>query len=78
MGGKNPPRVVIHGTRLSAVADSYKRYLESFYRKRFKLDGAPIRLEFREGDNPFEGKRNELTERQVRKRRRLVRHARKR
>jgi GTP-binding protein len=77
MGGRNPTRVVIHGTRLSAVADSYRRYLENTYRKRFRLEGVPIRLEFKEGVNPYEGKRNVLTERQVRKRRRMVRHVRK-
>ena len=77
MGGRNPPRIIIHGTRLSAVAATYKRYLEGFFRKRFKLDGASIRLDFREGENPFEGKRNKPTERQVRKRRRLIKNARK-
>jgi GTP-binding protein len=76
LGGHDPVRVVIHGSRLSAVADSYRRYLENTFRKRFRLDGAPIRLEFREGENPYEGKKNELTARQVQKRRRLLRHAR--
>jgi GTP-binding protein len=76
LGGRHPTRVVIHGSRLTAVADSYKRYLENTFRKRFKLDGAPIRLEFREGENPYEGKRNVLTEKQVQKRRRLMRHVR--
>lgn len=76
LGGRDPVRVVIHGSRLSAVADSYKRYLENTFRKRFRLDGAPIRLEFREGANPYEGKKNELTERQLQKRRRLMRHVR--
>ncbi len=78
MGGKNPPRVVIHGTRLSSVAASYKRYLENTFRKHFRLEGVPVRLEFKEGENPYKGKRNVLTERQVRKRQRLVRNARKR
>ncbi len=78
MGGHHPTRVIIHGSRLSSVADSYRRYLENVYRKRFRLEGVPIRLEFREGENPYEGKRNELTERQVRKRRRLMRHVRQR
>jgi GTP-binding protein len=76
LGGRDPVRVVIHGSRLSSVADSYKRYLENTFRKRFRLDGAPIRLEFREGENPYEGKKNPLTERQVQKRRRLLRHVR--
>jgi GTP-binding protein len=78
MGGRNPPTIVIHGNRVTTLAYSYKRYLENFFRKRFKLVGTPVRLEFREGKNPFEGRRNVLTERQARKRRRLVRHAKRR
>jgi GTP-binding protein len=77
-GGTNPPTVVIHGSRTKHIADGYRRYLENFFRKRFKLEGTPIRIEFRENENPFAGKKNELTERQVKKRRRLIRNAKKR
>ncbi|HET6397071.1 MAG TPA: ribosome biogenesis GTPase Der [Pseudoxanthomonas sp.] len=73
-GGENPPTFVIHGTRLKVLPDSYRRYLENFFRKRFKLVGTPVRLQFREGANPYEGKKNELTERQVARKRRLMRH----
>jgi GTP-binding protein len=78
LGGHRPLRVVIHGSRLAHIAEGYKRYLENFLRKRYRLVGTPIRLDWREGSNPFEGKRNELTERQVRKRQRLIRHAKRR
>ncbi|HMB57463.1 MAG TPA: ribosome biogenesis GTPase Der [Arenimonas sp.] len=73
-GGSNPPTFIVHGTRLKSLAESYKRYLENFFRKRFKLVGTPIQFIFREGENPFEGKKNPLTEKQVKKRRRLLRH----
>jgi len=73
-GGRNPPRVVIHGSRIASLPGSYHRYLENFFRARFKLEGTPVKLEFREGENPYKGRKNELTERQVRKRQRLVRH----
>ncbi len=73
-GGENPPTFVVHGTRLKDLPDSYKRYLENFFRKRFKLVGTPVRMLFREGANPYEGKKNELTERQVARKRRLIRH----
>jgi GTP-binding protein len=76
-GGTNPPTIVIHGSRTKSVGDGYRRYLENFFRKRFKLEGTPIRIEFRENENPFAGRKNELTERQVKKRRRLIRKARK-
>jgi len=73
-GGSNPPTIVIHGSRTKDIAESYRRYLENFMRKHFKLEGTPIRIEFRDGENPYAGRRNVLTERQVKKRQRLVRH----
>jgi GTP-binding protein len=76
-GGSNPPTVVIHGSRTSHIADGYRRYLENFFRKRFRLEGTPIRIEFRESENPYAGRKNVLTDRQVKKRKRLVRHTRK-
>ncbi|KAF1709784.1 ribosome biogenesis GTPase Der [Pseudoxanthomonas kalamensis DSM 18571] len=77
-GGTNPPTFVVHGTRLKVLPASYTRYLENFFRKRFKLVGTPVRFLFREGSNPYEGKRNELSERQLAKKRRLIRHVKKR
>jgi len=73
-GGINPPTFIIHGTRLRTLSESYKRYLENFFRKRFKLVGTPVRFVFKEGTNPYEGKKNVLTERQVAKKRRMIRH----
>ena len=73
-GGSNPPTFIIHGTRLKKLPDSYKRYLENFFRKRFKLVGTPIRFFFREGENPYAGKKNVLTEKQVAAKRRLMKH----
>jgi GTP-binding protein len=52
-GGRNPPVVVIHGTNLEHVTDSYKRYLEGRFREHFKLVGTPMRIEFKSGHNPF-------------------------
>lgn len=73
-GGSNPPTFIVHGTRLKELSESYKRYLENFFRKRFKLVGTPVQFIFREGANPYEGKKNVLTERQVARKRRLIRH----
>ncbi|MDR3386007.1 MAG: ribosome biogenesis GTPase Der [Rudaea sp.] len=77
-GGSNPPTIVVHGSRTRHISENYRRYLENFFRKRFKLEGTPVRIEFRESDNPFAGRKNVLTERQVKKRQRLVRKAKKR
>ena len=52
-GGMNPPIVVIHGTSLEHVTDSYKRYLEGRIREHFKLVGTPLRIELRSARNPF-------------------------
>jgi len=52
-GGMNPPRVIIHGNALERVPDSYKRYLEGFFRDKFELVGTPMRIEFRTGRNPY-------------------------
>jgi len=71
-GGSNPPTIVIHGSRTKHIAPAYQRYLENFFRKRFKLEGTPVRISFRDGENPFAGKKNVLTEAQVRKRRRMI------
>jgi len=73
-GGTNPPTFIVHGTRLRTLSDTYRRYLENFFRKRFKLVGTPVRFVFKEGTNPYEGKKNVLTERQVAKKRRMIRH----
>ncbi len=73
-GGNNPPTFVVHGNRLKVLPESYKRYLENFFRKRFKLVGTPVRFVFREGTNPYEGKKNELSDRQIARKRRLIRH----
>jgi len=52
-GGVNPPRIVIHGNSLEQVPDSYRRYLERFFREAFKLQGTPLKVEFRTGRNPY-------------------------
>ncbi len=63
-GGKNPPRVVIHGNQVAAVPESYQRYLSNVFRKAFKLEGTPVMIEFVQGENPYEGKKKVLTRRQ--------------
>jgi len=76
-GGYNPPIVVIHGNQVKDLADSYKRYLMNYFRRSLKVMGTPIRIQFKEGENPFEGKRNTLTPNQMRKRKRLMSHLKK-
>jgi len=53
-GGSNPPRIVIHGTAINRISDSYRRYLERFFRETFQLQGTPLKIEFRQGRNPYD------------------------
>ncbi len=55
-GGRNPPVVVIHGNRVATVPLSYRRYLANAVRSAFALEGTPVRIELREGKNPYENK----------------------
>ncbi len=73
-GGSAPPRLIVHGNQTEAVPESYRRYLAGVFRRRFQLRGTPLVVEFRTGDNPYEGRRNELSARQHRRRKRLLRH----
>jgi GTP-binding protein len=66
-GGSNPPLIVIHGSALDKIPDSYRRYLERSFCEAFKLQGTPLRIEFKAGKNPFEGKTRPLTESEQRK-----------
>jgi GTP-binding protein len=76
-GGRNPPLIVIHGNQTERLPDSYKRYLVNVFRESLRLSGTPVRLEFKTGSNPFQGRKNKLTARQVKRRKRLVQHVRK-
>jgi len=51
--GHNPPRVTIFGNQVAAVPDSYRRYLANSIRDAFRLEGTPVRIDFKQGENPF-------------------------
>ena len=53
VGGHNPPIIVIHGNQTSAVPAAYKRYLENRFIKALKLEGTPIRIQFKQSENPY-------------------------
>lgn len=56
MGGHNPPTIVIHGNQTQRLADGYKRYLARCFRAEFDLFGTPMRLVFKNSDNPYAGR----------------------
>lgn len=55
-GGRNPPRIVIHGTQTQKLNEPYRRYLINRIREHFQLVGVPLALEFRNSENPYADK----------------------
>lgn len=78
LGGTDPIRVIVHGNQTDKVPDAYKRYLAGVFRKRLKLVGTNVLVDFKHGDNPYKDKKNVLTQRQVNKRKRLMKFVKKR
>lgn len=52
-GGVNPPIIIIHGTQAEKIPKSYQRYLMNYFIKALRMFGTPLRIEFKQGDNPF-------------------------
>jgi len=76
-GGMNPPIIVIHGNQTELVPASYKRYLTNLFMEQLNIQGTPMRLEFKTGSNPFQGRTNKLSDRQVKRKKRLIKHVKK-
>jgi GTP-binding protein len=76
-GGINPTTLVIHSNQDKKIPQNYKKYLENSFRSSLKLQSIQLRLIFRKSDNPFENKVNKLTDRQIKKRKRMMRHVKK-
>lgn len=56
-GGMNPPVIIVHGNHLESLEGGYQRYLENCFREAFNIQGTPLRVEFKTGVNPFEGRK---------------------
>jgi len=52
-GGRNPPRIVVHGNQTDSVPDAYTRYLSNVFRKKYDLFATPVVVEYRTDKNPF-------------------------
>ena len=74
-GGRNPPIIVIHGNKTEHLPSTYERYLMSFFITKLKLKGTPVRIELKSGSNPFAGRKNSLSDRQKKKKKRVIKHA---
>lgn len=76
-GGHNPPVIIIHGNQLDALPGSYKRYLINAFTEKLNLVGTPLKIEFKGGENPFKDKKNKLSPRQIKRKKRLMKHVKK-
>ena len=76
-GGKNPPRIIIHGNNLKKIQDSYTRYLENYFRNELELGSTPLEVVYKDQANPFKNKPNQLNERQLKKRKRMIKRRKK-
>jgi GTPase len=52
-GGRNPPRIIIHGNQTASVPDAYTRYLANVFRRSYDLFATPVVIEYRTDPNPF-------------------------
>ena len=73
-GGIYPTKFIIHSNVSSKIPANYRRYLINSFREALNLKSVELNLIFKKGDNPYEGKKNELTSRQIKKKKRLVKH----
>ena len=73
-GGAHPPKIVVHGNQLSALPASYRRFLENGFREALNLLGNPVKIELRDSENPYAGRKNQLNQRQLDRRKRVIKH----
>ena len=76
-GGKNPPTIIIHGNNLKQIQESYTRYLENYFRKELDLGSTPLDIVYKDQENPYINKPNQLNERQLKKRKRMIKRRKK-
>ena len=76
-GGIHPTKFIIHSNFASKIPSNYKRYLINSFREELNLNGVELSIIFKKGDNPYENKKNELSARQVKKKKRLIKHVKK-
>ena len=76
-GGIHPTKFIIHSNFSNKIPSNYKRYLINSFREELNLNSVELSIIFKKGDNPYEGKKNELSTRQIKKKKRLIKHVKK-
>ena len=76
-GGTYPTTLIIHSNQDKKIPKNYKKYLQNSFRSELDLKSIQLKIIYRKSENPFEGKKNKLSERQIKKKKRLIKHVKK-
>ena len=76
-GGTYPTTLIIHSNQDKKIPKNYKKYLQNSFRSELGLKSIQLKIIYRKSQNPFEGKKNKLSERQIKKKKRLIKHVKK-
>ncbi len=76
-GGTHPTTLIINSNQDKKIPTNYKKYLENSFRAKLDLKSVQLKIIFRKSKNPFGDKKNKLSEKQIKKRQRLVKHSKK-
>ena len=74
--GRNyPTTLILHSNHPSSkIPGNLKRYLRNFFYEHLDLKGVELSLIFKKATNPYKNKKNELNTRQLKKKKRLLKH----
>ena len=69
-----PTTLIINANQDKKIPRNYKKYLENSFKESLDLKSIQLRLIFKKSENPYANKKNQLTDRQVKKRKRLIKY----
>ena len=76
-GGIHPTKLIIHSNVSSKIPSNFKQYLINSFRDELNLKSIDLKINFKKGENPYDGKKNKLTSRQIKKKKRLIKYTKK-
>ena len=76
-GGTYPTTLIINSNQDKKIPTNYKKYLENSFRAKLDLKSVQLKIIYRKSKNPYGDKKNKLSEKQIKKRQRLVKHSKK-
>ena len=76
-GGIHPTKLIIHSNVSSKIPSNFKQYLINSFRDELNLKSIELKINFKKGENPYDGKKNKLTSRQIKKKKRLIKYTKK-